>query len=52
MQTQRKITLSFSFSKEVAEALLNLRESKQVNLSRYIDRLLSKILEVGDNVNV
>ena len=52
MQTQRKITLSFSFSKEVAEALYNLREQEQVNLSRYIDRLLYKTLKVGDNKNV
>ena len=52
MQKQKKINLSISFSAEVAQALFNLREQQQVNLSKFVDRLLYRALKVGDSKNV
>lgn len=47
MQKQKKINLSLSFSADVAQALFDLRENKQVNLSKFVDRLLFKALKLG-----
>lgn len=53
MEKQRKITVSFSLSPEVAQTLFNLKDDRQINLSRFIDKLLFKALNIGgDSKNV
>lgn len=52
MQKQRKITVSFSLSPAVAQTLFNLKDDRQINLSRFIDKLLYKALKVGDKESV